>query len=116
MITKVKITHRDNTPIKYLGQTKILPEGSEYEFKSGVNVIVGPNGTGKSTLLKLIKKYILIDRDNQDAKNVDGLFDYYTKSDKDEDHMFDGIDVYSDYRLASFNFVHMDELLSLIHI
>ena len=110
MITKVKITHRDNTPIKYLGETKILPEGSEYEFKSGVNIIVGPNGSGKSTLLNLIRKYILINIDKQDAKNVDSLFDYYTKSDKDEDHMFDGIDVYSDYRLASFNFVHMDEL------
>ena len=106
MITKVKITNRKNTPVRYLNSdgNHILTNGSEYEFKSGVNVIVGPNGSGKSTLLRLIREYLLIDKNRQDIRNITNLFDFRTGT------MYDGVDVYSDYRLASFNFVHMDEL------
>lgn len=55
MITKLKITDNANTPLSYLPD--VFENGFEVEFKSGVNIIVGENGCGKTTLMNLLKIY-----------------------------------------------------------
>lgn len=55
MLTKVTITDNSNTPLRYVAD--IWENGTSWEFKPGVNIVVGENGCGKSTLLKLIAAY-----------------------------------------------------------
>lgn len=51
MITKVVINNNGDTPIEYLSGLGAFRNGKTYEFKSGVNIIVGKNGCGKTTLM-----------------------------------------------------------------
>ena len=107
MITKVKINNKKNSPIPHISDLTIFDKHNEFDFKPGINIIVGPNGSGKSTLLKLIERYLLIETDSQSFNNLSALFKIGCIS---ESSFFDGVDVYSDYKLSSFRFVHMDEL------
>lgn len=54
MITSIEVIDNKNTPLLYLKELKSFRNGAKYEFKKGINIIVGPNGCGKSTLIKLI--------------------------------------------------------------
>ena len=51
MITKVVINNNGDTPIEYLSRLGAFKNGKTYEFKPGVNIIVGKNGCGKTTLM-----------------------------------------------------------------
>lgn len=57
MLTKVTITDNKNTPFSHVAD--LWENGTSWEFKPGVNIIVGENGSGKSTLLNLIATYAL---------------------------------------------------------
>ncbi len=48
MIYKVKIKDNTKTPFEYVSDIKAFENGREFIFKSGVNVIIGKNGSGKS--------------------------------------------------------------------
>lgn len=55
MLTKVTIQDNKNTPLSYI--PNLWDNGASWEFKPGVNIIVGENGCGKSTLLNLIAMF-----------------------------------------------------------
>lgn len=59
MISKVSIVNNKNTPLRYLSKVSGLSNGVFFDFRPGVNIIVGNNGCGKSSLLKLISWYCL---------------------------------------------------------
>ena len=61
MVTKVIIKDNKRTPFRYISELDNFANGKTYEFKAGVNVIVGENGCGKTTLLNLIKTYLMVD-------------------------------------------------------
>ena len=52
MVTKVIIKNNEKSPLNYLPDLDNFSNGSEFEFKSGVNIIVGENGCGKTTILE----------------------------------------------------------------
>jgi ABC-type cobalamin/Fe3+-siderophores transport system ATPase subunit len=54
MIEKLLIKN-DDLPIKYWKEVNALKDLTEITFSPDINVIVGPNAIGKSTLLKLLK-------------------------------------------------------------
>ena len=59
MITKVEVKDHNKLPVSYAGELDAFQDGRVYEFKPGVNIIIGKNGSGKSTLINLIADYTL---------------------------------------------------------
>lgn len=108
MITKVEITNNKNTPIHYLSKLKVFKNGKVFEFKEGVNIIVGENGCGKTTLLNLIRKYLLVDLSECSAglynSNINDICEVF--GDK---HVYDGAGVYADYQRNTFRLCHAGE-------
>lgn len=51
MVYKVVIKDNKKSPIRYLPDLDSFQNGKEYVFNPGVNVIVGENGCGKTTLM-----------------------------------------------------------------
>ncbi len=109
MITEVYIRDNENTPIAYLPNLDKFKNGTKYEFKEGVNVIVGENGCGKTTLLNLIRAYLLIGEKDCDKgvynSNISKLFRTYNGV-----RMLDGVDVYADYERNTFRLCHASEI------
>ena len=117
MITSVKINDNKRTPFRYTSNIKAFKNGAEFEFRPGVNIIIGKNGSGKSTLLNLISMYMLCERSMCSKAPIDA-FDFPDIF--DEGKVLDGIDIKSDYIGKVFRLmpcIEMDqaEILNNIH-
>lgn len=108
MVTKVVIRDNAKSPLRYLQDIDNFKNGTKYVFKPGVNVIVGENGCGKTTLMNLIRKYLCVDYTECSRGiyncNINELF-VHLKSDV----MLDGVDVYADYTKNTFRLSHAGE-------
>lgn len=107
MVERVVIRDRRNSPLHYLSGLRSFTNGREFVFKRGVNIIVGKNGCGKTTLLNLIKAYLLVDYNVCDLGefnyNVNHLYSGIGKG------FHDGVDVYADYMRNTFRLSHAGE-------
>ena len=59
MIKRIDFSNIKNAPIGYLEGIDFFNKNKSVTFKSGINVIVGLNGCGKTTLSNLIRRYTL---------------------------------------------------------
>jgi len=106
MVQKVVIRDNTKSPVHYLPELKAFKNGSEYEFKPGVNIIVGKNGCGKTTLMKLIESYLIVDKQECDLGMFNSTLNRLWGIDK---NLPDGIDVFADYELNTFRLCHANE-------
>ena len=108
MVYKVVIKDNNKSPLKYLSDLDNFQNGKEFIFKPGVNIIVGENGCGKTTLMGLIKKYLMVDYTDCDKGeyrcNIKSLYEDFGQM-----SFLDGIDVYADYQKNTFRLSHAGE-------
>lgn len=106
MVEKIVIRDNKKSPVSYISKIQIFKNGKVFEFKPGVNVIVGKNGCGKTTLMKLIESYLLVDKTECSKgmfnSNINRLFGLGRE-------LLDGVDVYADYKKNVFRLCHASE-------
>ena len=109
MVYKVVIKDNKKSPLKYLSDLDNFQNGKEYVFKPGINIIVGENGCGKTTLMNLIRKYLMVDYTECGVgtyrSNINCLYDGIL----DKNVFKDGVDVYADYQRNTFRLSHAGE-------
>lgn len=104
MVTKVKINDNKRAPLGYLNDLKNFRNGTEYVFKPGVNIIVGENGCGKTTLLNILKLYLVVGYNECERGKFNSNINSIATFNK-----IDGIDVYADYDKNTFRLSHAGE-------
>jgi len=62
MIKELRITDKDNTYVKWWTSVPKLKNRKVFRFKPGLNILWSPNGTGKTTILKQLGKYLHCDQ------------------------------------------------------
>lgn len=105
MVEKIVIRDNKKSPVRYISKIPVFKNGKVFEFKPGVNVIVGKNGCGKTTLMKIIESYLLVDK----TECSKGLFNSKIRDLFGFRGFLDGIDVYSDYQKNVFRMCHAAE-------
>lgn len=114
MITKVKIRNPKKSPIYYIDEIPALSKGKEYNFTKGVNIIIGKNGCGKTTLMKLIETYLVVDKKECGRgmfnNKIGKLSNEFHNPLKDDKKILDGVDVYADYGRNVFRYCRETEL------
>lgn len=114
MITSVEIKDNTRTPYGYMQNLKALANGKVYTFKKGVNVIVGKNGCGKTTLLQSIYDFCLC-RDSIGSKAPKKALDmmhFFPISLTEDNSLLDGVKVKADYRGKVYRLLCDNELQS----
>jgi energy-coupling factor transporter ATP-binding protein EcfA2 len=108
MITSVYIENNKETPIKYLAKLPIFKNKSNFEFKKGINIIVGTNGCGKTTLINLISQICLC-HESLYSKLPKSALDYPTFLFK-KNEVMSGAKIKSDYAGIVFRYKVASEM------
>jgi predicted ATPase len=99
MIHSLKITDPTKTPIKYLSKIPALKEPREFKFQSGLNILAGKTGSGKSTVIKLMGTLLHCLQGGVPMITTISMQELYGRSfdrDKDDFENLRGIELYHD--------------------
>lgn len=88
-----------------------LPKGVDFTFDKKINVIVGPNGCGKTTLIKIMRDFMLMD-DFRMESNIysDDIRKYFRRENGRYAYDCKKFEVYSDYANKAFRFPNPTEM------
>lgn len=124
MIASVKILDNTNLPLQYASKLEAFTNGTEYQFNKRINVIIGANGCGKSTLIKMIAMLMLCDKSRCSqfsSTNLLKMSDLFYQSWDERQGLKDGIEIKADYMSVVYNYLSLkdlsnDDILSSAHI
>lgn len=122
MIESVKITDNTNTLYSYCNKLWAFENGREYKFNKNINIIIGENGCGKTTLLNIIKQFTFCNKNIQSRFNLETLtFGNLFHRFSDKEGLKDGVDIKSDYLGVVYNYsttreMDDDTILSSPHL
>ena len=113
MIEKVIIKDNTNTTCNHIQDLPAFANGKEYNFTSGINVIIGANGCGKTTLCNIISNFMFTHNGMhteipQEALSFPKLWDDMKLGKKND--IRDGIKILSDYRYKLYRIQDTNEL------
>lgn len=109
MIKRIDFSDIKNAPIGYLGGIDFFNKNKSVTFKSGINVIVGLNSCGKTTLLNLIRRYTLC-LTNMTSTCPSGNIEFLKLLFSNDNKLWDGVKVISDYQGVVFNMLDLNTL------
>lgn len=103
MLNSVYIEDNKKAPLHYLEKLPTFKNGKEYIFKPGINIIIGPNGCGKSTLINLISSYLFCER-GMVTKIPNEAFLFPKIFDFENESILNGIKIHHDFRSICFRY------------
>jgi len=75
MIYKLKIKDPAQTPVKWLSSVEAFKAPREFEFKPGLNILWGRNGSGKTSLTKVLARLFHCEQGNHPIVTQESLHD-----------------------------------------
>ena len=110
MIHSLKINNINNTPFNYIEDNTILVEKGMFEFKKGLNIIIGENGSGKSTLLNMLS-HTTFSKKGESELVLDFLSPQSLENYLDLDgNIYDGLEVINNFKYKVFKLIHSNEM------
>lgn len=109
MVFKVEIKDNEKSPLNYLPNLDNFENGKKYCFTPGVNIIVGENGCGKTTLMKLLQKYLLVDYNDCGKGAFNSNIGTLHRNFIDRTGFLGGVEVFADYERNTFRLSHAGE-------
>lgn len=75
MIYKLDIRNASKTPVPWLPRIEALARPRTFEFKPGINILWGRNGSGKSSLIKVLARLFHCEQGNHPLVTKESLAD-----------------------------------------
>jgi predicted ATPase len=107
MIYELKIKNPNKSAFKYIGTDGFnLPK--TIKFKKGKNIIVGENGSGKSTIINILAFYLFCSKSEYSKLPIDSLsFNHYFHY--SSNNFSDGINVAANYNICTYKMLLEDD-------
>lgn len=109
MLSSVKISDNTDCQLDYVSKLPAFANGTEYTFKSGVNIIIGPNGCGKSSLMNIIYDFTFTHFSMESKLPVD-IMDYPPIFKRDSEDIYRGIEIHADYKGKVFRLMSASDM------
>lgn len=113
MIKTITVKDNNKAPLSYISKLDSFANGKVYNFKPGINIIIGENGCGKTTLLKLISYYCLCNNSSYSKIPLDIFYLHELFMNDFGEHnteLRDGVKVQCDYCGVVYNYIVSQEM------